>query len=1006
MAGLNPSITKALTDLERPDVAKSDYSKTMTVPGSQILNALLSHIFETNLANGTYNPNIKAPMRYEVDDIGIMNGFMKLTGINILDEEEITYELVIYGKFASFMSDLKDQYMTDLYESVGLYEGFDIYDHQFTKEIQQLSWATSIIKNGSLEAFAYGKGYVYPLIDYGLSQDSTNFVFTQIACCLYEHELMKRIIKKSGRTYTSSFLDGAFFKRLIVPATPDVYNLTEDEIEDRQFAANTPELTSTGTTTSNNLSSGYSSPDIVIFTNDSTGGMFDPGLNYDPTTGQFTVVNTGVYDLNVLLDVNATFTPGTGASVKTLCEVNGFIMFFLNGVQAEAKPFYITSDDSYSVGARSTSSTPTYPDSDYMTQPRFPLTFPFGDNAIPRNVNPPDRYLMSASGIPLTAGDVIDVRWKAKISTNEPNRFKDAIGNYYTGDATVTMAVGAFYNKVSNGLMSEGNTLTMDKVLPQNVKQTDYFMANVKRFNLIVDVDPTDENNLIIEPRDTYMTNSILNIHELIDHSKDIVQLPMNALDARRYYYTYKADQDYWNKKYTELWPGRIYGDRIIDVLNDFVSAEKKIELLFSPTTMVGAPNNNRVLPTILAYDQLNNPISTKHNLRSLYYGGMKPCLNTWNHVNYVSVFGIALADTYSSYPYAGMWDDPYNPTLSISFGLEKEVFYDDNIDNIVATDNNVFNVYHAKYIREITDPKSKIVRCHVHLTPKWYKLFRFNKLYFFNESYYRLQKIENYNPTSAETTQCEFLLLNDASPFVPRAVPLTGTNKPFEPAQGGGNVDAHEDTAVKGTSTYKQPNQNNTGSGTVETKGQNNYVNTTARNVEIYGDNNKVWSDTSNIKIHGSGNTIDAGVKNVTLINTNNMVIEESDVTYIDGIKSTGANESSYSPVASNIANLDGTPSMSTANYTRIGNMVTVSGYFSADATTISVATSFEITLPIASAFGNLEDCIGVGASGESGGESVQITAGIANDRALVSWFARDTTSNRWSYIFVYRIN
>ncbi|MGL4598494.1 MAG: hypothetical protein ACRCYO_13335, partial [Bacteroidia bacterium] len=132
----------------------------------------------------------------------------------------------------------------------------------------------------------------------------------------------------------------------------------------------------------------------------------------------------------------------------------------------------------------------------------------------------------------------------------------------------------------------------------------------------------------------------------------------------------------------------------------------------------------------------------------------------------------------------------------------------------------------------------------------------------------------------------CTFLLINEASGFIPSNVILTGSNTPFQPAQNGGNIDANEEASIKGTITHKQPNQNNTGSGSIQTKGQNNYVNTTAKNVEIYGDNNKVWSDASNIKIQGSGNTIDGGVKNVNLINTNNQFISDSDVTYIDGKK------------------------------------------------------------------------------------------------------------------------
>lgn len=115
--------------------------------------------------------------------------------------------------------------------------------------------------------------------------------------------------------------------------------------------ANTPELTSTGTTQSNNLPIGsFSANDTIIFTNDSVAPAFDPAFNYDPTTGQFEVVSTGVYSLNAVIDINATFTP-SGGSVKTICDIHGFIKVFYTPistgvpVQTDAVPFYITKDD-------------------------------------------------------------------------------------------------------------------------------------------------------------------------------------------------------------------------------------------------------------------------------------------------------------------------------------------------------------------------------------------------------------------------------------------------------------------------------------------------------------------------------------------------------------------------------------------------------------------------------------------------------------------------------------
>jgi hypothetical protein len=282
-----------------------------------------------------------------------------------------------------------------------------------------------------LQPFDYGYGYVYALVDYGFSQDATDFIYTQIGCSIYELEYMLRIINWAGyKVKAGGFFDtDTIFDHLIIPSSPECYQLTNTDIVAREFLANTPELDSTGTTQSNNLPIGsFSANDTIIFTNDSVAPAFDPAFNYDPTTGEFEAVSAGVYSLNAVIDINATFTPSTGANVRTVCDIHGYIMVFHTpvstgvAVQVDAMPFYITKyDTTFYAGARSTSSTPTYPDSDYMEGKAYgQLT---QTTPVARSVSPPDRYVLTTAGIPLQSGDKIDIRWKAGIYGASANPF-------------------------------------------------------------------------------------------------------------------------------------------------------------------------------------------------------------------------------------------------------------------------------------------------------------------------------------------------------------------------------------------------------------------------------------------------------------------------------------------------------------------------------------------------------------------------------------------------------
>lgn len=63
-----------------------------------------------------------------------------------------------------------------------------------------------------------GKGYYYPLIDYGTySSDKINYDIKTFRPALYVKEYIDKIFEDSGYRYSSEFLNSSFFKTLIIP---------------------------------------------------------------------------------------------------------------------------------------------------------------------------------------------------------------------------------------------------------------------------------------------------------------------------------------------------------------------------------------------------------------------------------------------------------------------------------------------------------------------------------------------------------------------------------------------------------------------------------------------------------------------------------------------------------------------------------------------------------------------------------------------------------------------
>lgn len=114
--------------------------------------------------------------------------------------------------------------------------------------------------------------------------------------------------------------------------------------------------------------------------------------------------------------------------------------------------------------------------------------------------------------------------------------------------------------------------------------------------------------------------------------------------------------------------------------------------------------------------------------------------------------------------------------------------------------------------------------------------------------------------------------------------------------------------------------------------------------------------------------------------------------------------NSGTYTPTRSGESNLDGNVTPSECQYMRVGSTVTVSGRFTADPTTTATTTYFELTLPISSNIGAVEDLAGVAVCGATS-ESAEITGVVANDTALITWLATDTASQSWSFTFTYQI-
>jgi hypothetical protein len=293
--------------------------------------------------------------------------------------------------------------------------------------------------------------------------------------------------------------------------------------------------------------------------------------------------------------------------------------------------------------------------------------------------------------------------------------------------------------------------------LPDNFKQRDFLIGLIRMFNLYIEPDKESSSVLNILPRDTYYSQgSIVDWTYKADNAQDLEEVPMGELDWKEYLLTYKNDGDWYNKDYTSKYK-EVYGQRLILTENDFITAKKKIELPFSQTPLVGSELHELVLPSVINENIDTNTNRFNGNIRLLYYASNQLIgLNT----SYYKINGA----NYYSYPFSGhLIGTPQAATYDFNFAAPREINYVIDNPDLYPINDNLYISFYQNFLLEITDKYSKLVSMYLNLTSEDIRNLDFRDIYFINQTYYRLNKVIDYNPTGQTLTKCEFLRIRDA---------------------------------------------------------------------------------------------------------------------------------------------------------------------------------------------------------------------------------------------------
>jgi hypothetical protein len=516
-------ITRQIADIREPEKRTSDWSKSFTLPGTKVNNKFFNAFFEVGKSTiggniqqiSDFKVNKKAQCTIIANGMEQLRGFLRLTEVTVKGTNDIEYVCTVHGETADLFTNIKDLKLSDL--------DFSEYNHVLNRTNVINSWDTEIIVDGTGVTFEKGRGYVYAQMfpkRETKGYNSNEWSVADHTPCLYAKTVVDKIFENQGYRYTGdSFFNSTRFKNLIIPYTNYGFKVSDADVTDRMFKASV-----TGSTTL--TSSGFGQiGDIFPAANDSTGGNFDNGGNYNTTTFKYTAPVSAKYEFGLYIDGSFNYTRTNNEPV-----IGGFAIIKNGALE----------------------------------------TFINVTTTIQSNQAVFDQTATAI--VTLIQGDEVEIKFVGCIVSNY--LFQPTINltnNCYS--YVLSTASGFFYD----------NPVDFASFFVGDFTQTEVLTNFIKMFNLYIE--PTlDSKTLRIVPRDDFYSGTV-DYSQKLDYSQPYEIVPYGDLQGNPYKFTYKEGKDEENEIY-KTQTAQVYGERTYRIDNDFVKQEKKIEVTFAPTMM------------------------------------------------------------------------------------------------------------------------------------------------------------------------------------------------------------------------------------------------------------------------------------------------------------------------------------------------------------------------------------------------------------------------------------
>ena len=822
----NIALNFQFSDIKEPEKRKGSYSQTFKLPFTQANDNFFQTWYNINLDAPVFNTRTRFAATLFYGTVPQFDGFIQLKAVYLKAK---LYEITLQSNASNLFTNIGNKKLQEvLFEDDGLpsrrwnhlynvlnlrrsWDGTsDFFDNvdgslNFRDTVSNVQIITYPMSFTDINARFRANSSEYMDMDqddinntdlYPTIEDAQAVAVnvTQFRPALQLRALLKLIIAQAGFSYTSTFIDSAYFGKLFMTTGG-------------HLTTGRPAVVGSGGEVTNSMIVGSSNSIQISYpssapTLDTCSSINDfAGYNWRVLKADVTSPTSSAYD--VPDDPLGLWTAGEGNYItKTDTNMTNLQVDFVmnaSGIMtcgwaqwADTNNWPIDMNV-VTVEVCAWKYEPSTDTIEWQLPPIYTDSQEVQVNAQGDINNLQMNFYMNIWDLNIGASCKVLVRiigWERKVTGGSPE--------------TVDINFGVLYNNINDnqfgglryiislswsgyGANVYGREIDVPACIGTEITQKAFLKDIIERFNLVIIPDPKDPNKLIIEPYNEFMAGGdIKDWTDKLDTSKEIIVKDTTSLQKRNTILTDLEDVDLMNRAVKEETQHlNVYGHVDITVQNnDFATGDFKNNPIFAPyiNQKVFQSDNDQDITHIrnmaVQYEWTTQKVEggyekvleqTKSKL--FYYSGVPTDVNCQGEDRYFLhniAYNTIFAYQFTQYPLCSPFEltPTGTPGESQITSTTRSLYWNQNGPPCGELEvfqyafyttlpmRNLYAQYWFQFFNTIYHPDSRIMECYLQLNPVDIITFRFNDQIFIKDTYWRILDIKNYQVGQTVSTK------------------------------------------------------------------------------------------------------------------------------------------------------------------------------------------------------------------------------------------------------------